>query len=66
MTDDNFKPETYPAYWLGRLPAAMAVAASEPEPEEARSILRGVLEEYLKSPVPSEFVRSEIQKEMQR
>ena len=51
-TTKKFRPEIFPAYWLGRLPAAMAAAASEPDLRDARSILRDALEAYLRKHSP--------------
>lgn len=52
-------------YWVGSLSMSVALALKAEQPE-ARRILKRVLDDFLRSPLPSSELRSILRQEMKR
>jgi len=53
-------------FWVGSLSMAIACAVREPDHKHAKRVLRHALDDFLRSPLPSEELRGLLREELKR
>ena len=53
-------------FWVGSLSMAIACAVREPDHKHAQRVLKSALDDFLRSPAPSEELRGLLREELKR